>query len=165
MPPVLPPNALEIISHSAAQTRRIGVRLGALLQPGDLVCLHGDLGSGKTTFVQGAARGWGAYDQASSPTFVLVNTYRRTDGARCFHMDAYRLSGAEEAWDLDLESYLERGPLLVEWAERIREALPAERLEIRFAWVDDEQRDLMLLAHGPRYEALLMDLRKRAFGV
>ncbi len=164
MPPVLPPNALEIISHSPEQTRRIGARLGALLQPGDLVCLHGDLGCGKTTFVQGVARGWGTYDQATSPTFVLVNTYRRADEGVLSHMDAYRLSGAAEAWDLDLESYLGRGPLLVEWAERIEEALPAERLEVTFTWRDDTQRDLLFTARGDAYEALLRELRKRTFG-
>ncbi len=165
MSPILPPHALEVISHSAAQTRRVGVRLGTLLKAGDLVCLHGDLGSGKTTFVQGVARGWGAYDQVTSPTFVLVNVYRRTDGGQLFHVDAYRLGGPQEAWDLDLETYLESGPLLVEWAERIEDALPAERLDVHFTWVDEPQRDLMLTARGPRYEALLQALKKSVFGL
>ncbi|GAB4520879.1 MAG: tRNA (adenosine(37)-N6)-threonylcarbamoyltransferase complex ATPase subunit type 1 TsaE [Anaerolineales bacterium] len=164
MPPVLPPNALEAISHSAEQTRRIGFRLGALLHPGDLVCLHGDLGCGKTTFVQGVARGWGSFDQANSPTFVLINVYRRTDGNSFYHMDAYRLSGAAEAWDLDLEAYLQSGPLLVEWAERIQSALPEARLDVTFSWVDEEQRDLIFTANGAHYEALLNEFRRRTFG-
>ncbi len=164
MSPVLPPNALEVISHSAEQTRRVGVRLGTLLQAGDLICLHGDLGTGKTTFVQGVARGWGAYDPVTSPTFVLINVYRRTDGGQLFHVDAYRLSGPQEAWDLDLDAYLERGPLVVEWAERIDEALPAERLDVAFTWRDDTQRDLLLTARGSHYETLLTELRRRTFG-
>ncbi len=164
MSPVLPPNALEVISHSAEQTRRVGVRLGTLLQPGDLICLHGDLGTGKTTFVQGVARGWGAYDPVTSPTFVLINVYRRTDSGQLFHVDAYRLSGPQEAWDLDLDAYLERGPVVVEWAERIEEALPAERLDVSFTWRDDTQRDLLLTARGAHYETLLTELRRRTFG-
>ncbi len=164
MPPILPPNAMEVISRSAEQTRRVGLRLGALLQPGDLVCLHGDLGSGKTTFAQGVARGWGAFDHVTSPTFVLINVYRRAKGGQLYHMDAYRLSGPAEAWDLDLESYLENGPLLVEWAERIQDALPNECLDVHFTWRDDEQRDLVFTAWGERYETLLLTLRQHTYG-
>ena len=68
---------MEIISRSAEQTRRVGMRLGTLLKPGDVVHLIGELGSGKTTFVQGVSAGWGSLDPATSPTFVLVNVYRR----------------------------------------------------------------------------------------
>jgi tRNA threonylcarbamoyladenosine biosynthesis protein TsaE len=100
--PILDPHSLEFISRSAEQTRRVGMRLGALVDGGDVVCLVGDLGSGKTTFVQGLAAGWGSLDPVTSPTFVLVNLYRRPEGARLYHLDAYRLSGASEAADLDL---------------------------------------------------------------
>jgi tRNA threonylcarbamoyladenosine biosynthesis protein TsaE len=74
--PILVPNTVEFTSRSPEQTRRLGVRLGTLLQPGSLVCLAGDLGSGKTTLVQGVAQGWGSLDQVSSPTFVIVNAVR-----------------------------------------------------------------------------------------
>jgi len=80
--PILEANAFEFFSRSADQTRRVGMRLGSVLQPGDVVCLDGDLGAGKTTFVQGIAAGWGAVDPVSSPTFVLVNVYRRSDDER-----------------------------------------------------------------------------------
>jgi len=122
--PILDPNSLEFISRSAEQTRRLGMRIGALLQTGDVVCLIGELGSGKTTLVQGLASGWGSLDQATSPTFVLVNVYRRPDGQRLYHLDAYRLRGAREAEDLDLDAMLETSPLVIEWAERIQETLP-----------------------------------------
>jgi tRNA threonylcarbamoyladenosine biosynthesis protein TsaE len=162
--PILSPHSLEIISRSAEQTRRVGMRLGGLLQPGDVVQLTGELGSGKTTFVQGISAGWGSLDPVSSPTFVLVNVYRRLDHQRLFHLDAYRLSGAQEAWDLDLDAMLEGGILLIEWADRIREALPAECLSVRLTYVDENQRDLLIDAHGRRYEILLEAFRKGIYG-
>jgi tRNA threonylcarbamoyladenosine biosynthesis protein TsaE len=163
--PVLDRQSLEFISRSAEQTRRIGMRLGALLRPGDLVCLVGDLGAGKTTLVQGIAAGWGSLDAGNSPTFVLVNVYRRVDGGRLYHLDAYRLSGAAEAIDLDLEALLEGGPLVIEWAERIQGALPPERLWVTLRWADENQRDMVFTAAGQRYEALLRQLRRQVFGV
>ncbi len=89
--PVLDEHSLDFFSRSPEQTRRLGARLGAVLRPGDVICLQGDLGAGKTTFVQGVAQGWGSLDSVSSPTFVIVNEYRRADGDLLFHMDAYRL--------------------------------------------------------------------------
>jgi tRNA threonylcarbamoyladenosine biosynthesis protein TsaE len=163
--PVLDLQSMEIISRSAEQTRRVGMRLGALLQPGDLICLIGDLGAGKTTLVQGISAGWGSLDSANSPTFVLVNVYRKPDGGRLFHLDAYRLSGDAEAEDLDVDALLDSGPLVVEWADRILGALPAQYLWITLQWVADNQRDLMLTARGPRYQDMLINLRKQVFGV
>ncbi|MEW5871986.1 MAG: tRNA (adenosine(37)-N6)-threonylcarbamoyltransferase complex ATPase subunit type 1 TsaE [Chloroflexota bacterium] len=163
--PILDPRSMEFISRSAAQTRRAGMHLGAALQPGDVVCLIGDLGAGKTTLVQGIAAGWGSLDQVSSPTFVLVNVYRRPDGARLYHLDAYRLAGAAEAQDLDIDALIEQGPLVVEWADRIAEALPGEHLWVTLSWVDEEQRDMLLAAYGPRYHALLDEFRRQVFGV
>ncbi|HSO27287.1 MAG TPA: tRNA (adenosine(37)-N6)-threonylcarbamoyltransferase complex ATPase subunit type 1 TsaE [Anaerolineales bacterium] len=163
--PILDPNSMEFISRSAEQTRRVGMRLGAFLQPGDVVALQGDLGAGKTTLVQGVAHGWGSLDQASSPTFVLVNVYRRPDGHRLYHLDAYRLANTAEAWDLDLEHMLSDGPLVVEWANRIQGALPAENLWIRLRYIEDAQRDLIFTAHGARYETMLHALREKVFGV
>jgi tRNA threonylcarbamoyladenosine biosynthesis protein TsaE len=162
--PILDPQSLEFISHSVEQTRRAGMRLGVMLRPGDLVCLVGDLGSGKTTLVQGIAAGWGSLDRVTSPTFVIVNQYRRLDGGRFYHMDAYRLSGPQEAEALDLDALLDAGPLVVEWAERIEEALPDERLWITLQWVKDEQRDFVLSARGERYQNLLVAFRRRVYG-
>src|SRR5512140_2132201 len=93
--PILDVHALEFFSRSPDQTRRMGMRLGALLEPGDLICLSGDLGAGKTTLVQGIARGWGSLDSVTSPTFILVNAYRRPDGQVMHHVDAYRMASAE----------------------------------------------------------------------
>lgn len=162
--PILDANTLEFFSRSSEQTRRVGMRLGALLQPGDLICLTGDLGAGKTTLVQGVARGWGSLDTVSSPTFVLVNMYRRPNGQKMHHMDAYRLQNALEAEDLDIDLMLEQGPLLMEWAERVEQALPAHHLTIKMRWMADEQRGMVFLAHGARYESLLAAFRHQVFG-
>jgi tRNA threonylcarbamoyladenosine biosynthesis protein TsaE len=155
---------MEIISRSPEQTRRIGMRLGKLLKPGDVLCLSGDLGAGKTTLVQGIASGWGSSDQASSPTFVLVNVYRRSEGHRMYHLDAYRLDGPVEAEDLDIDAMIEAGPLVTEWAERIQQALPGNHLWVALKWVDDNQRDLIFTARGHHYELLLMAFRKQVYG-
>lgn len=163
--PILDRNALEIISRSAEQTRRVGMRLGALLKPGDVVCLIGDLGAGKTTFVQGLAAGWGSLDPVSSPTFVIVNLYRRLDQSQLFHLDAYRLSGPAEAADLDLDALLENGSLVIEWADIIAKALPDERLWVNLHYVDEFQRDLVFSASGSHYDQTLAAFREQVYGV
>jgi tRNA threonylcarbamoyladenosine biosynthesis protein TsaE len=162
--PILDARTLEFFSRSPEQTRRLGMRLGSLLQPGDLICLSGDLGAGKTTLVQGIAQGWGTLDTVSSPTFVLVNQYRRPDGKCLHHLDAYRLNGWMEAADLDPEQMLDNGPMLIEWPERIQEALPAQRLWVAMRWIAEEQRAMTFLSSGERYDTVLTDFRKRVFG-
>lgn len=153
---------IEVKSRSPEQTRRFGVRLGEALQPGDAICLQGDLGAGKTTFVQGIAQGWGSLDSVSSPTFILVNVYRRANGGTggvaqplLFHMDAYRLDSTPEAEELDLDSMLAEGALIIEWPERMRGLVPAERLWIEFTHAGEEERELKFTARGKRYEDLL----------
>jgi tRNA threonylcarbamoyladenosine biosynthesis protein TsaE len=143
------------LSPSPEKTRRLGMRLGALLQPGDVVCLQGELGAGKTTFVQGLAQGWGSLDAVSSPTFVIVNMYRRPDGGRLFHFDTYRLESAPEAEELDLDAMLFQGPLVIEWPERMETVLPAERLWVTLEYVDDASRRLNFQPQGTHYQELL----------
>ncbi len=162
--PILDSRTLEFFSRSPEQTRRLGIRLGALLRKGDVVCLQGELGSGKTTLVQGLAQGWGSLDHVSSPTFVLCNVYRRPDGANLSHLDAYRLNAACEAEELDLDLMIESGALVIEWADRIQAVLPKERLVIKMRWLADEQRGMVFLPLGNRYEHLLADFRRQSFG-
>lgn len=140
------------------------MRLGVLLRTGDVVCLEGDLGSGKTTFVQGVAAGWGSANPVSSPSFVLVNQYRRPDSTRLFHLDAYRLTGGKEAEDLDIDLMLENGVLIIEWADRILDVLPEEYLWVSLRYTDVNQRDLIFSAHGARYDEMLAIFRKRLYG-
>ena len=162
--PILDAHSFEFFSKSPEQTRRLGMQLGALLQPGDLICLQGDLGAGKTTFVQGVARGWGALDEVSSPTFVLVNAYRRADGGQLSHFDAYRVESLGEAEELDLDALLAAGALFVEWPERVEPILPAERLWVFLEYESEEHRALRFTAHGKRYEAMLDHLRQTVYG-
>jgi tRNA threonylcarbamoyladenosine biosynthesis protein TsaE len=157
--PILDPNTFDFISRSPDQTRRIGMRLGELLLPTDVICLNGELGAGKTTLVQGIAKGWGTGDSVTSPTFVLVNNYSRPDGARMNHLDAYRLQNAVEAEDLDLERMIIEGPLLVEWSDRIKAALPDDCLVISMSWVSDEHRRLVFSYQGSRHGKLLEMLK------
>ena len=163
--PILDAHALEFFSRSPEQTRRLGMRLGALLQPGDLVCLQGNLGAGKTTLVQGVAQGWGALDAVSSPTFVLVNAYRRPDSGQLFHFDAYRIDSPAEAEELDIDALLAQGPLVVEWPERVEPVLPAERLWAWLEYESEEHRAMRFAACGKHYEALLDGLRRELYGV
>lgn len=162
--PILDVHTLEFFSHSPEQTRRVGMRLGGLLQRGDVICLQGELGAGKTTLVQGLAQGWGSLDPVSSPTFIIVNVYRRPDERQLFHMDAYRLDSALEAAELDLDEMLAQGSLLLEWPERIQEILPGAHMWISLEYVGEEHRQMLLKAAGDRYDAMLADLRQGLFG-
>ena len=155
---------MDFFSRSPEQTRRVGSRLGGALQAGDVICLHGNLGAGKTTFVQGIAQGWGSVDSVSSPTFILVNMYRRADQRKLFHMDAYRLESTSEAEELDLDSMLAQGALLIEWPERMNGLIPNERLWVNLEHIDEEEREMKFKATGRRYDELLEVIRHGTFG-
>jgi tRNA threonylcarbamoyladenosine biosynthesis protein TsaE len=161
---ILDAHMMDFFSRGPEQTRRIGMRLGGVLQAGDVICLQGDLGAGKTTFVQGVANGWGSLDSVSSPTFIIVNVYRRGDEARLFHMDAYRLDSTSEAEELDLDSMLAQGPLLIEWPERMDGLVPDERLWISLEHINEEEREMKFQASGKRYDDLLEVIRHAAYG-
>lgn len=163
--PILDERSLDFLSHSPEQTARFGARLGERLTPGDVMCVSGELGAGKTTLITGIGRGWGALDQVTSPTFVLVNEYRRADGQRLWHLDCYRLTSGVEALAFGFDDLLAaEGVMLIEWPERILEVLPPERLNLNLRWVDDMKRGFHLEAKGARYEQLLDEFRRAAFG-
>src|SRR3990172_7017408 len=162
--PILDQHTFDFFSRSAEQSRRIGARLGSGIQAGDLICLQGDLGAGKTTFVQGVAFGWGSLVSATSPTFILVNVYRRGAEERLFHLDAYRLDSTPEAEELDLDSMLAQGALLIEWPERMNGLIPDERLWVNLEHIDEEEREMKFKASGKRYDDLLEVIRHTTFG-
>lgn len=154
MPSVSDPTFV-IVSHSAAQTQQLGERLGELARAGDLFFLEGELGAGKTCLVQGLGRGLGITEEITSPTFILANEHR---GGRLtlFHLDVYRVRNAAEALGIGLDDYLAGdGVCVIEWAEKIRTALPDERLWITMRHIDEDTRDLKLHATGKRYVELL----------
>jgi len=156
---------MDFFSKSPEQTRYIGTRLGGALRTGDVICLQGDLGAGKTTFVQGVAQGWGSLDSVSSPTFIIVNMYRRDDQSQLFHMDAYRLDSTPEAEELDLDSMLAQGSLFIEWPERMDGIIPEEHLWINLEYINDEEREMKFKANGKRYDELLEVIRQAVVGV
>lgn len=120
-----------ITTHNEHETRRLGFLLGELARPGDVIALIGNLGAGKTRFAQGFGRGLGVPEDVviNSPTFTLVNEYRGR--ISCYHIDVYRLASAEEAETLALDDYFYAdGVCLVEWADRIPDALPTHSITI-----------------------------------
>jgi tRNA threonylcarbamoyladenosine biosynthesis protein TsaE len=142
--------------------------LGLLLQAGDVICLEGDLGTGKTCFVQGVGRGMGITQPITSPTFTLVAEYDAPAPAPpLHHLDMYRLDApVDEAKAIGLDDYLEGdGACLIEWAERIRRALPEERLWITLRHLGVSKRGVLITASGEHYDILLRRFREAAFGV
>ncbi len=114
---------MDYITHSAAETERLGAALAERLLPGDVVAFLGDLGAGKTAFTRGLARGLGIPDAVTSPTYTIVNEYPQ-GRLPLFHFDMYRLHDADELFDLGWEDYLERGGVCaVEWSEHVTDAL------------------------------------------
>ena len=162
--PILDAHTVDFFSRSPEQTRQLGMRLGGALQRGDVICLHGDLGAGKTTFVQGIAQGWGSVDAVSSPTFIIVNQYRDAGERQLFHMDAYRLDPVPEAEELDLEAMLAQGPLLIEWPERMERLIPRERLWVQLESMNEDEREMKFKSKGQRYDELLEIVRRAAYG-
>lgn len=151
--------AITVHTHSAEQTRQLGATLAQVLQPGDIIWLRGELGAGKTTLAQGIARGLGVNEPVLSPTFTLIREHRGR--LPFFHADAYRLEGAEQAADLGLQEYFERGGVFaIEWAEHIAEALPEERLDVLLEGGVDENRRITLTAYGERYAQRLNQLEE-----
>lgn len=154
------------MSHGVEQTRRLGAHLGKLLQPGDVVLLEGDFGSGKTTLTQGIARGLGIDDRyVNSPTFTLINEYRK-GRSPLYHVDLYRLEGNEQVATLGLEDYFDsRGVTVVEWPLTALAWLPDERLLVRLGHLNDTKRTLRFYAAGPRYRQLVEQFKREAFGL
>lgn len=163
--PIVVAHMLDVISHSSEQTQRFGARLANLLESGDVLGLIGELGSGKTVFVQGLAKGLGVQEPVHSPTFILANEYR-SGRIPLFHIDAYRVNNAAEALGFGLEDYLNSfGITVVEWADRIRQALPEEQLVVEFRHVSSTKRGILMKGQGKRYERLVEELKQNAFGV
>ncbi|MDZ7729089.1 MAG: tRNA (adenosine(37)-N6)-threonylcarbamoyltransferase complex ATPase subunit type 1 TsaE [Dehalococcoidia bacterium] len=148
---------LTITSADEEATRDAGARLGRLLRRGDVVLLSGELGSGKTCFTQGIARGLDIEQPVTSPSFVLMNEY---DGRETlFHADLYRMEEVEELDDLGLWDYAERGVLVLEWPERGAQLLPGEGVQVELQYGDTERdRVLQVTAIGVRGQEIAREL-------
>jgi tRNA threonylcarbamoyladenosine biosynthesis protein TsaE len=168
---------LEIISYSAQQTQHLGEELAELLQGGELLLLEGQLGTGKTTFTQGLARGLGITTIVSSPTFTLLKEYtgqayqRASKGQQgscvrpaLYHFDLYRLEEPEEILDLGFEEYFyNSGVSVVEWADKAGALWPPERLYIRLHVLNETQRSLTFKATGERYCEIVRQFQKKIY--
>ncbi len=161
--------ALDLISHSPDQTRRFGYHLGRLARAGDVLLLHGQIGAGKTTLVQGIARGLGVEGYVQSPTFTLASEHagRTASGERVtlFHLDLYRLEGAGDLASFGYEEYFDEpsGIVVIEWPERLAEELPDEHLLIRLEHLADAKRRLAFLPQGSRAQELTEAFRAEVF--
>ena len=148
----------EIVSSSAEETQAFGEQLGRLLRPGDVVALRGELGSGKTTLIQGLARGLGLDpDAVKSPTFVLMREY--PGAVPLIHIDGYRLQGAPSiAWlDLDL-LFSPQKVTVIEWAERFEGLLPEDAVALSLAHVSANRRRISVAGTGTRSQELTTHL-------
>lgn len=132
---------MRYLTHAPEETEQVGQRLAALLVPGDIIAYYGDLGSGKTAFTRGLARGLGITEPVTSPTYTIVNEYL-SGRMPLFHFDMYRLGSADELFDIGWEDYLERGGVCaVEWSENVEEALDGA-IRVCISRVDDTTRQI-----------------------
>ncbi len=134
---------MEFITNSPLETERIGERLARALRPGAIVAYEGDLGAGKTAFTRGLARGLGAEDMVTSPTYTIVNEYL-SGTMPLFHFDMYRLAGSDDLWDIGWDDYLDRGGVCaVEWSENVRDALE-DAITVRIEKLGEDSRRITI---------------------
>ena len=134
----------EYKSHSADDTGRIAAEFSKTLSPGDVVCLYGEMGVGKTVFTNGLCRALGACDYATSPTFTVVNEY---DGADfpVYHFDMYRIEDEDELLELGFDEYLNSGGIcIIEWPENIPNSLPKKRINVKILRDSFESRTIII---------------------
>ncbi|MFH1474723.1 MAG: tRNA (adenosine(37)-N6)-threonylcarbamoyltransferase complex ATPase subunit type 1 TsaE [Chloroflexota bacterium] len=151
---IAPRAAVHRTSRTPAATRALGARLGAAARAGDVIALGGPLGAGKTELARGIARGLGVAGRVASPTFILVAEH--AGRVPLFHVDCYRLAGAEDALAAGiLDDRAAEGVTVIEWAERLGAALPPGRLEVAIDGAGDAPRALVLQATDARHARLL----------
>ena len=134
---------MEWITHSEAETEAVGAHIAFELKPGSVIAMRGDMGAGKTVFVRGLARALGYTGRVTSPTFTIVNEYACVPPV--FHFDMYRLSGSEDLYGIGWEDYLARGGIcVVEWSERVQDALDARTITVEMEPMDANTRRIRI---------------------
>lgn len=128
----------QFLSKSENDTKNFAKSLASHLKNKDIIVLTGDLGSGKTKFVEGILNYWGLENEISSPTFTIVNEYQKND-VNIYHFDVYRLEDSSEFYEIGGEEYFENGICLIEWGELIEDALPKEYIHITFSRDDNDE--------------------------
>lgn len=150
---------LKIDIKNLEETEVLGIKIGSLLKKGDIVCLNGDLGAGKTTFTKSIGRGLGVEEYITSPTFSLINEYRGR--FPLYHFDLYRLENILEIDDLGFDEYLfGSGVCIIEWAEKIEKFLPRDIIVIDIEKTETglDHRIIGIRGKGHRYEAIVKEL-------
>lgn len=138
---------MDYLSHNTEETELLGQQLAAHLHPGDVVAYLGDLGAGKTAFTRGLARGLGCTGRVTSPTFTIVNEYEGR--IPLFHFDLYRLSSADELFDIGWDDYLARGGICaVEWSERMAQDLPPGVITVTIRRCAEEENQRSITVEG-----------------
>lgn len=141
----------KITTHNERETIEIAQNLESEKFPNMIICLDGELGSGKTVFTKGIANALGIEESITSPTYTIIKEYHGESSL--YHMDVYRLNGNTEG--LGIEEYFTKGGVVViEWAETIKDILPVERLDIEFKVLDENKRLLIFKPYGRKYEEL-----------
>ena len=134
---------MVFITNSPAETEAVGQSLATRLKPGTVIAYEGDLGAGKTAFTRGLARGLGAAERVTSPTYTIVNEYV-SGRLPLFHFDMYRLGSSDELFDIGWEDYLQRGGVCaVEWSENVRDALE-DALTVRIEKTGEDSRKITI---------------------
>jgi tRNA threonylcarbamoyladenosine biosynthesis protein TsaE len=142
----------KITTYSEDETMELAQNIESEKFPNMVICLEGDLGSGKTIFTKGFAQALGIEENITSPTFTIIKEYYNGE-MPLFHMDVYRLDGKIDG--VGLEDYFKKnGVLIIEWADTIMDYLPEERLDIKFKVVDENTRVLVFVPHGEKYEEI-----------
>lgn len=142
----------KITTHSELETIEIAQNFESEKFENMVICLDGDLGSGKTVFTKGIANGLGIEESITSPTFTIIKEYL-TGEMPLYHMDVYRLDGNTDGVGIE-EYYNKGGIVVIEWAKTIKDILPEERLEIKFKVIDENKRILIITPYGKKYEEL-----------
>lgn len=150
---------LKLKTNSPEETMQIAKKLAPFLKKGDIVLLNGNLGSGKTKFVEGFLSYFDLEDEISSPTFTIVNEYT-TSSNTIYHFDVYRLSDSEEFYAIGGEEYFDKGICFIEWGNIIEDVLPPSYIEIDFLKNEknDNERTLSITAYGSNYDFLKGEL-------
>ncbi len=151
----------EFTSHNENETKEIAFKLASKLERGDIVVLSGDLGSGKTKFTEGFLSYWGLEDEASSPTYTIVNEHKKDD-INIYHLDVYRLSDMGEFYAIGGTEYFTNGICVIEWGELIEDILPQNYIKISFSKDenDDSIRYLNFKAYGLRLLSVIEELKR-----
>jgi tRNA threonylcarbamoyladenosine biosynthesis protein TsaE len=146
---------LRFITESAEETSNIGEQLGRLLSKGNIICLSGDLGAGKTAFTKGIAKGLGVEDYVTSPTYTIINEYQGR--LPLYHFDVYRLNDVEEMYELGYEEYFfGDGIVVLEWADIVRDIIPGDRLWITILNTKgDDSREIIMEPTGEVYDEIV----------